>query len=81
MPIKDRYICIYVSGDRVDINVAYNKTESSDEGYLDYLILNVRRRLAMTNNVLFFRDASITGSGVIAQYHVENCNSQTEYGT
>lgn len=67
-----------VSGDQVNLKVSYNKSESSDEGSLDYITVNVRRRLAMTENSLFFRDGSIAGSEDIAHYSVENCNLQTE---
>ncbi len=67
-----------VSGDQVNLNIAYNKTESSDEGFLDYLILNVRRRLAMTNNVLYFRDRTNAGSGAVAKFLVANASQQTQ---
>ncbi len=67
-----------VTGDQVSINIAYNKTQSSDEGFLDYLTLNVRRKLALSGDYLFFRDKSMVGNGNTAMYSIENCNYLTE---
>jgi hypothetical protein len=66
------------TSDQVQLKVSYNKNESSDEGFLDYLTLNVRRKLLLNGNSLFFRDPSATGAGKIASYTVENCNNNTE---
>jgi hypothetical protein len=67
-----------VSGDQVDVNVTYNKAESSDEGFLDYLILNVRRKLSLTGDALYFRDLSVKGDGHIASFSIDNCTGATE---
>ncbi len=67
-----------VTSDQVHLILNYNKTETFDEGYLDYITVNARRRLSLTDNALLFRDHSIAGSGIIATYFVENCNLQTE---
>ncbi len=68
----------YVSGDQINLNIAYNKTASSDEGFLDYLAFNVRRRLALTDNVLYFRDITNAGAGIIAKYHIANSSQETQ---
>ncbi len=65
-------------GDQVNINLTYNKTESSDEGFLDYLTVNVRRRLSLSGDALFFRDISVTGPGRIARFTIDNCTAATE---
>jgi|WetSurSiteA1Bulk_404760.scaffolds.fasta_scaffold00646_5 hypothetical protein len=67
-----------VTGDQVQISILYNKSESSDEGYLDYLTINARRELALSGNSTFFRDASVAGSDGIARWSVKDCNPQTE---
>jgi len=64
--------------DNVNVSLVYNKTVNSDEGFLDYITLNVRRKLALYGDFLFFRDISVTGTGKIGQYTIENCNSNTE---
>jgi hypothetical protein len=75
---KSAIFSFNVANDQVTLNLSYNKTESSDDGYLDYYTVNVRRKLALINDTLFFRDQSSAGTGVIAAYSVENCNLQTE---
>lgn len=67
-----------VSGDQVHLNITYNRMENTDEGYLDYVTVNVRRQLALTGNTLFFRDRSVTGLGFIGRYRLENADAYTE---
>lgn len=66
------------SGDGVDIHLDYNKTLTSDEGYLDYLTLQARCRLSLTGSSLFFRDSRVSGSGHVAQFAIGNCSSATQ---
>ena len=43
MPIrKSGQFSFNVTDDKVNVNVTYNKVESSDEGFLDYITVNVR---------------------------------------
>ena len=67
-----------VTGDQVNLKVAFNKTSSEDEGYIDYITVNVRRKLALTGDAMAFRDKSVAGTASVARYTVENCNQQTE---
>ncbi len=67
-----------VSGNEINLRVVYNKTESSDDGYLDYITVNVRRNLAVYGNSVFFRDHTVTGSDVLAHFTVGNASPQTE---
>jgi hypothetical protein len=66
------------AGDAVNIHVDYNKTLTSDEGYLDYLAIQARCRLSLAGSSLFFRDVRVTGAGNVAQFAVGNCSSQTQ---
>jgi hypothetical protein len=66
------------SDDNVNINITYNKVESSDDGYLDYITVNARRKLIMTGTAMFFRDKLVTGSGKLAQFVIENCTDATQ---
>jgi hypothetical protein len=75
---KSVFFSFPVTGDEVNLMIAYNKTESSDDGYIDYLTVNVRRSLALYGNSVFFRDHTVTGSNVVAHFSVENCTPQTE---
>jgi len=67
-----------VTGNQVNVKISYNKTDISDEGYLDYITVNVRRGLALYGNAQFFRDGLIAGSDGVAHFAVENCTPQTE---
>jgi hypothetical protein len=67
-----------VTGEQVNVNIAFNKSESSDEGFLDNLTLNVRRKLNLAGDYLFFRDKSVVGNGNAVKYSVENSNNLTE---
>src|SRR5512133_1657826 len=66
------------AGDELNVKVAYSGSASTDEGYLDYVIVNVRRKLALTDDVLFFRDNTVTDTGSVVKYSVENCTQQTQ---
>jgi hypothetical protein len=67
-----------VTDDKVNVNVTYNKVEISDEGFLDYLTVNVRRQLIMTGDAMFFRDKLVTGNGKVTRFSVENCTDATQ---
>jgi len=67
-----------VSNDEVNVSITYNKVESSDEGFLDYLTVNVRRELIMSGDVLFFRDKQVVGTGQLAKFSIGNCTGATE---
>jgi hypothetical protein len=67
-----------VTDDKVNVNVTYNKIESSDEGFLDYLTVNVRRKLIMTGDAMFFRDRLVTGPGRLAKFSIDNCTGTTQ---
>ncbi len=55
---------------QVKIGVSYNKTEYSDIGWLDYITVNVRRNLMMTDKMMFFRDRVSAGMGNIARFSI-----------
>ena len=59
----------------ININIAFNNTESSSEGWLNYLELNTRRILNMSGNQMLFRDARSVGSGNLSKFFLNNVNS------
>jgi hypothetical protein len=75
---KTAQYSFFATSPELNIKLEYSKTESTDEGYLDYITINTRRKLSLVENALPFRDRSSSGSSLIARYSVENCNSQTE---
>lgn len=69
---------LYENNSQLKLKLTYNNTNGSDEGYLDYVTINARRKISMTGDMLLFRDRTHTGSSSVAQYTVENCNENTE---
>ncbi|MEQ8323059.1 MAG: type IX secretion system sortase PorU [Vicingaceae bacterium] len=64
--------------DVINVTVTYNKppSVSSARGWLDYLELNVRRRLAITGTQLQFRDQVSLGSG-FARFEINGARQGT----
>ena len=75
---KSNVFTLTATGDQLNLKVSYTKSSSTDEGYLDYITVNARRKLSLTGDVLFFRDISLAGTATVARYSVENCTQQTE---
>jgi hypothetical protein len=75
---KSGQFSFLVADDKVDLNITYNKMETSDEGFLDYLTVNVRRKLIMTGDVMFFRDKLVTGTGNVTEFSIQNCTEATQ---
>ncbi len=72
------YFSFVPAGDKVNLNLTFTRAGASDEGYLDYITLNARRRLSFTGDFMFFRDTTRLGSTSVVRYTIENCTSQTE---
>lgn len=47
-------------------------------GYLNYIEWNTRRQLTAYNGNFSFRDVASVGSGKVAEYQIQNANSNTE---
>lgn len=58
------------NGSNVSVNVTYNKNNVASVAWLDYLEVQVRRQLKVSDAMLSFRDANSLSSGV-AEYHVQ----------
>jgi len=67
------------SGNVVTINVKYNKPAaySSAKGWLDYLELNVRRKLILTGTQMAFRDIKSAGNNY-ARFTISGVSSKTK---
>jgi hypothetical protein len=75
---RSKVFSFTASGDQISLKLSYNKTRSTDLAYIDYIIVNARRRLIRDKDALFFRDQSIAGTNVLMRYMVENCDQQSE---
>lgn len=61
--------------DLININISYDKPNSSSVAWLNAIQLNARRNLNMTNNQLFFRDLNSIGTGNVSQFNISNANN------
>jgi len=65
--------------ENITIQIAYNKATSSSVGWLDYITLNVVRKLQMDNGQLIFRYYNPTTNNQIVEFVVENTNATTRF--
>jgi hypothetical protein len=63
-------------GDIVNVNVKYNKPNSSSKAWLDYITVNAKRRLIMDGQQMKFRDVNSVGAGKVAQMNLSNATAQ-----
>jgi hypothetical protein len=60
------------TGNRIDLSIRYNQGTPSAEGWLDYILLNARRSLAMTGSQMHFRDRLTAGDGRVGEFRISN---------
>lgn len=66
------------SSENLDIKLQYIKSEPTDAGWLDYLVVNGRARLSLVNDILIFSDKfSLENSG-LSEYIISNAKSTTK---
>lgn len=63
-----------LADDKIELSVIFNQGTASAEGWLDYLLINVRRALIMSGNQMHFRDYESVGDGQIAEFRLGNAN-------
>ena len=61
----------------IDLLISFTQNTASSEGWLDYLLLNVRRSLAMYGNQMHFRDSESAGSGQVVGFRLKNAVAGT----
>ena len=66
------------TSDQINIDVEYNYSENNAIGWLNYLQLNSRRALKITNNNLHFRDIQFLYSDEVGKYIISNAASNTQ---
>jgi hypothetical protein len=66
------------TNDNFTININYNKSSSSSEGWLDYITLNAERQIALSNDQLIFRYYNPDLTSKIITFEIKNTNSTTK---
>lgn len=67
-----------LSGASLNVNLAYNPSNSNAFAWIDYLELNYRRLLKVGNSPVFFRDGSSVGNGNVLEFSIENAGVATK---
>lgn len=62
----------------VNVNLSYDQPSSESVAWLDYLTLNARRQLQLSNNQLLFRDIESVGTGNISQFELNNVSNDVK---
>jgi len=63
------------SSNQINISVTYNKPASGGSGWLDYIVVNVRRYLNFSGGQMIFRDASSVGINNVAEFQISTSKS------
>lgn len=66
---------VTATGDNLGVSVTFNKPQSSAKGWLDYLEINVQRKLNFTAGQMTFRNVQAVGAGSVAQYQLGDASS------
>ncbi|MDR1865719.1 MAG: type IX secretion system sortase PorU [Bacteroidales bacterium] len=67
------------SSDRFDIELTLNANGNANaQGWLNYIRLQVRRKLEMNVSQLFFRDVQSTGAGNVSRFSVAGCTPDVQ---
>lgn len=64
------------NNDQLVIKTVYNRSSNNSIGYLDFIELNVKRRLLMSGNQMMFRAPIEDTNAQIAQYQLGNATSE-----
>lgn len=66
------------SSSTLNISITYNKPATGGEGWLDYLLVNVRRQLQFNTGQMIFRDALSVGAGNVAEFQITTTKSTAQ---
>lgn len=74
---SDKNINLDNSSDTIPVTISYNKSTTTAVGWLDYLLVNIRRKLIMENYQMHFTDITSVGTDNVALFQLTNTNSNT----
>lgn len=64
-------------GNSTTFGIAYTKSTSTANGWIDYIAVSLRKRLTLENGFVNFRDLKSVGTGRIAEFSVSQATSNT----
>jgi hypothetical protein len=69
------YFLFTPSNDQLIVKTVYNRSSNNSIGYLDFIELNVKRRLIMSGNQMMFRTPITDSNAQIAKYRLGNATA------
>ncbi|MGF1587234.1 MAG: type IX secretion system sortase PorU [Bacteroidales bacterium] len=73
--LREGHASFSTTGDNIQFTVDYVQNTPSSEGWLDYIIVNVRRSLLMSGNQMQFRDIVSSGENQVRQFRLGNASA------
>ncbi len=73
--VRESIFSFPATGNDLELSLTFNQTTPSAEGWLDYLLVNVRRRLRMHGSQMHFRDTRSVSDGAVSQFRIENSSA------
>lgn len=67
-----------IQNNSLEISVGYAAGNGNAEAWLDYIEVNFRHKLRLTDDVLFFRDATTVGASNILEFSLENATTDNK---
>ena len=64
--------------DAFNFNISYLKSTTTSVGYLNYLEVNVRRKLTMSGSAMQFQNVDFLGKSTYNQYLISNANANVQ---
>ncbi|MCD4745467.1 MAG: hypothetical protein K8R58_04140, partial [Bacteroidales bacterium] len=69
---KNKTYTFIADNENIEVELTYDKPEEESIGWLNYLRLNVRKKLIVTDSQMLFRDMESVGAGYISKFEIEN---------
>ncbi|MEO9532545.1 MAG: type IX secretion system sortase PorU [Crocinitomicaceae bacterium] len=66
-----------VTGSTLNFTINWNRTSPATTAWLDYLMVNYKRKLTLASSQLVIKDLTSIGVGNVAQYSVSSANSNS----
>ncbi len=65
------------AGDNIALSIIFEQNTPSAEGWLDYILLNVKRSLVMEGSQMQFRGPEVPVEGQVAEFRIRNFTNAT----
>ena len=75
---KEYFSAISSGGNKIEVKIKYNKQTASAKGWLDYITLNVQRKLIFAGSQMAFRNIGSVGSGQVSSFNLSNTDASVQ---